>query len=76
MAIRRDVYEDAGRFDEDFFATMKLPERVFVTAHEISHAMWQHMARAKGYLDAGFDGKPFDLGLPAGQLAVDVGADF
>jgi predicted metal-dependent peptidase len=49
-------------FDEDSFATMKLPERVFVTAHEISHAMWQHMARAKQYLDTGFDGKPFDQG--------------
>ena len=46
--------------DEDFIASLKLPEAVFVMCHEVGHAMWQHMSRGKAYLDTGFDGKPFD----------------
>jgi len=46
-------------FDEDWLATLKLPEAVFVTAHEIGHAMWEHMPRAKRYVDLGFDGEEF-----------------
>ncbi len=51
----RNVY-----FDEDFLKTLKLPEAVFVMCHEIGHAMWQHMARARKYADMGFEGEPFD----------------
>jgi predicted metal-dependent peptidase len=47
-------------FDEDFLKTLKLPEAVFVMCHEIGHAMWQHMARARKYADVGFEGEPFD----------------
>ena len=49
-------------FDEKFFEKMTLPERVFVMCHEIAHAMWMHMSRAKAYMDAGFDGETFDPG--------------
>ncbi len=49
-------------FDKDFFEKLKLPERVFVMCHEIGHAMWCHMARAKHYFDCGFDGEPFNAG--------------
>ena len=49
-------------FDENFFDSMSLPERVFVTCHEVGHAMWLHMDRMKQYIDTGFDGKPFDQG--------------
>lgn len=49
-------------FDEDFFEQMKLPERVFVMCHEIAHAMWLHMARAKKYQELGFDGEDFNAG--------------
>ena len=46
--------------DEDFMASLKLPEAVFVMCHEVGHAMWSHMSRGKNYLDTGFDGKKFD----------------
>lgn len=46
--------------DEDFIASLKLPEAVFVMCHEVGHAMWMHMSRAKLYMDTGFDGKPFN----------------
>ena len=46
--------------DEDFISSLKLPEAVFVMCHEVGHAMWMHMARAKAYMDTGFDGKPFN----------------
>lgn len=46
--------------DQDFFQKLKLPEAVFLVCHEIGHAMWQHMARAKHYKDMGFEGEPFD----------------
>ena len=49
-------------FDQDFFESMKLPERVFVLCHEIGHAMWSHMSRGKNYLDTGFEGEKFDPG--------------
>lgn len=45
--------------DEDFITTLTINEAVFVLCHEIGHAMWQHMSRAKMYSDMGFDGKPF-----------------
>lgn len=46
--------------DEDFLSKLKLPESVFLVCHEIGHAMWMHMARAKRYADLGFEGEPFD----------------
>lgn len=46
--------------DEDFLSKLKLPEAVFLVCHEIGHAMWMHMARAKHYHDMGFEGEPFD----------------
>jgi len=46
--------------DEDFIAKLTLPEAVFLMCHEIGHAMWQHMSRAKAYEASGFDGKPFN----------------
>lgn len=46
--------------DQDFLSKLKLPEAVFLVCHEIGHAMWMHMARAKGYQDLGFEGEPFD----------------
>lgn len=46
--------------DEDFFAKLKLPEAVFLVCHEIGHAMWMHMGRAKHYMDLGFEGEKFD----------------
>lgn len=49
-------------FDEPFFESLSLPERVYVTCHEVGHAMWLHMDRMKAYIDCGFDGKPFDCG--------------
>lgn len=49
--------------DEDFLDSMPLPEAVFVVCHEVGHAMWSHMSRAKKYMDTGFEGKPFDARL-------------
>lgn len=46
--------------DEDFLKGLKLPESVFLVCHEIGHAIWMHMARAKHYLDMGFEGEKFD----------------
>jgi predicted metal-dependent peptidase len=45
--------------DEDFLSTLSLEEAVFGVCHEVGHAMWEHMARGKTYLDTGFDGQPF-----------------
>lgn len=46
----------------DFFAKLTLAERVFLLCHEILHGIYQHMPRAKGYIDRGFgpDMKPWD----------------
>lgn len=46
--------------DEDFFAKLKLPEAVGVVCHEIGHAIYLHMARAKEYESIGLFGKPFN----------------
>ena len=46
-------------FDEDFLNSLTTKEAVGLTCHEVSHAMWEHMARGKHYLDLGFDGEPF-----------------
>jgi len=46
--------------DEDFLASLKLPEAVFTFCHEIGHAMWSHMSRAERYRTTGIDGKPFN----------------
>lgn len=46
--------------DEDFFAKLKLPEAVGVVCHEIGHAIYLHMARAKEYEVIGLHGKPFN----------------
>ena len=45
--------------DEGFITSLTINEAVFVLCHEIGHAMWEHMARGKKYLDMGFDGIPF-----------------
>lgn len=50
-------------FDEDFLASLDLPEAVFLCCHEIAHAMWMHMDRGKKWYDLGFDGKPFNAGV-------------
>lgn len=57
-------------FDEDFLATLDLPEAVFLCCHEISHAMWMHMERGRKWMDLGLDGKPF---LPA---VYNIAADY
>lgn len=51
-------------FDEDFFESIPLPERVYATCHEVGHAMWLHMDRMKAYMDSGVgpDGKPWNAG--------------
>ena len=46
-------------FDEDWLSALAIEEAVFVTCHEIAHAMWMHFDRAKRYLDLGFDGEQF-----------------
>ena len=45
-----------------FFKSLSIPERVFVLAHEVMHGIFQHMARAKMYIDRGVgpDLKEFD----------------
>jgi predicted metal-dependent peptidase len=48
-------------FDEDFLNSLTLKEAMFVCCHEVAHAMWMHMDRAKKYGDLGtVNGKPFD----------------
>lgn len=48
-------------FYEPFLDSMDLKEAVFVTCHEVGHTMWEHMNRAKTYMDQGsFDGQPFE----------------
>lgn len=46
--------------DEDFLSKIKLPQAVFLICHEIGHAMWNHMPRAKHYESIGLGGKEFD----------------
>jgi predicted metal-dependent peptidase len=47
-------------FDEDFLNSLTLKEAMFVCCHEVAHAMWMHMDRAKKYGDLGtVNGKPF-----------------
>jgi len=46
-------------FDEDWLGELTVQEGVFVCCHEIGHAMWDHLSRAKRYRDLGFDGKAF-----------------
>lgn len=47
--------------DEDFFESLPLAEAVFVLCHEIGHAMWAHLDRAKRFKDSsGPDGSPFN----------------
>jgi predicted metal-dependent peptidase len=57
-------------FDEDFLASLTLPEAVFVCCHEIGHAMFLHMDRFKRYSDLGFEGQPFNAG------AANVAGDY
>lgn len=45
--------------DSDFLSSLKLEEAVFGVCHEVGHAMWEHMSRAKTYESTGFDGNPF-----------------
>lgn len=46
-------------FDEGFLNSLKVEEACFVLGHEVMHAMWRHIPRAKKYTEGGFDGKPF-----------------
>lgn len=46
-------------FYDEFLTSLDIKEAVFVLCHEIGHAMWQHMARAKRYEDLGFEGDEF-----------------
>jgi predicted metal-dependent peptidase len=57
-------------FDEDFLASLDLPEAVFLCCHEISHAMWMHMERGRKWMDLGLHGQPFNAGL------YNIAADF
>lgn len=57
-------------FDQDFLASLDLPEAVFLCCHEIAHAMWMHMERGRKWMDIGLGGQPFDRGL------YNVAADF
>lgn len=56
--------------DQDFLDTLKIEEAVFITCHEIGHAMWDHMSRGKKYYDLGFDGQPFN------QMLWNCAADY
>lgn len=47
-------------FHQEFLEKLSLPEAVFVTCHEIGHAMWAHLDRGKRYLDLGFEGRDFN----------------
>lgn len=46
--------------DEDFLTALPVENAVFGVCHEIAHAMWEHMHRAKQYQSFGFDGAKFD----------------
>lgn len=46
-------------FHQAFLEKLSLPEAVFVTCHEIGHAMWAHLDRGKRYHDLGFEGREF-----------------
>src|SRR5882672_7452248 len=56
--------------DQDFIDNMPIENAVFATAHEIGHAMWEHMARGKRYMDLGFDGQEFH------PMLYNIAADF
>lgn len=56
--------------DEQFIKELPIENSVFAVCHEIGHAMWEHMARAKRFVDLGFDGKPF---IP---MLWNIAADF
>ena len=45
--------------DEKFLESIGTDEAVGAVCHEISHKMFEHMARAKSYYELGFEGKPF-----------------
>lgn len=46
-------------FHQAFLEGLTLPEAVFLTCHEIGHAMWAHLDRGKRYHDLGFEGREF-----------------
>lgn len=46
-----------------WFDQLTVGEGVFLMCHEIGHAMFDHMARAKGYKDIGVEGRKFDARL-------------
>lgn len=56
--------------DEKFIEGLPIECAVFGVAHEISHAMWEHMARGKRYMDLGFDGEKFH------PMLFNVAADY
>lgn len=60
--------------DEDFLDSLSLEQACFLVCHETGHAMWQHLSRARGYQDLGFDGKPFipELWNVAGDYVINA----
>jgi predicted metal-dependent peptidase len=56
--------------DEQFIKELPIENSVFAVCHEIGHTMFEHMARAKRYVDLGFDGQKF---IP---LLWNIAADF
>lgn len=50
-------------YDEDFFLSLSLPERVFLSCHEIMHCVLMHMSRGKNHAASGLFGQPFSYEL-------------
>jgi predicted metal-dependent peptidase len=51
-------------FNPAWFCSLRPPERCFVLAHEVYHAIWGHCKRIRYYRQAGFlEGLPFDQDL-------------
>lgn len=59
-------------FYDEFLTSLDVKEAVFVMCHEIGHAMWQHMPRAKHFIDLGFEGEEFreDVWNIAGDFVI------
>lgn len=56
--------------NEKFITSISLMEGLFVLCHEIAHAMWMHMDRAKTYEDLGFEGQKFS------PMLYNIAADY
>lgn len=59
-------------FYDEFLTSLDIKEAVFVMCHEIGHMMWQHMPRAKVFVDLGFEGQEFreDVWNIAGDFVI------